>query len=229
ALIRPARARVGDDVAEGEDDRTRTLRGSLLQTAAVVAGDEGAQARSRELLERFLDDPAGVDASLSAAALAAAATLGDVALHERLVERFGAADNPQDRERILRSLARFRDAEALQRTLDLTLSGSVRTQDAPYLLGETLANRDNAAAAWAFVSGHWDEVNERFPANSIARLVGGIRSVRERALADDIAAFLADHPVPQGELQVRQHVERMGVTVALAEREAERLAAALTA
>jgi hypothetical protein len=47
--------------------------------------------------------------------------------------------------------------------------------------------------------------------------------VRDRGLAGDIAAFIDDHPIPQGELQVRQHVERMWVTVALAERESGRL------
>jgi puromycin-sensitive aminopeptidase len=223
ALIGPARARLGDAAADGDDDRTRTLRGTLLQAAAVLADDSAAQERCRELLEAFLSDPASVDPSLSSAALAASTALGDVALHARLVERFGAAENPQDRERILRSLARFRDPAALAGTLELSLSGNVRTQDAPYLLGETLANRDNAAAAWAFVSGRWDEVNERFPDNSIPRLIGGIRSVRDRGLAGEIAAFLDEHPVPQGELQVRQHVERMWVTVALAGRESGRL------
>jgi puromycin-sensitive aminopeptidase len=223
ALIGPARGRLGDAAADGDDDRTRTLRGTLLQAAAVLADDPAAQERCRELLDAFLADPSSVDPSLSSAALTASTTLGDLALHERLAERFEAAENPQDRERILRSLARFRDADALARTLELSLSGGVRTQDAPYLLGETLANRDNAAAAWAFVSGRWGEIAERFPDNSIPRLVGGIRSVRDRALATEIVAFLAEHPIPQGELQVRQHVERMWVTVALAEREAGRL------
>jgi puromycin-sensitive aminopeptidase len=222
-LIGPARERLGDEAAEGEDDRTRTLRGTLLQTAAVLAGDAAARARCRDLLDRFLAEPASVDPSLSAAALTASATLGDRTLHDRLVERFGASENPQDRERILRSLARFRDPEALGRTLELSLSGNVRTQDAPYLLAETVANRDNAATAWAFLAGHWGELTERFPDNSIPRLVGGIRSVRDRGLAGDIAAFIDDHPIPQGELQVRQHVERMWVTVALAERESGRL------
>jgi hypothetical protein len=55
-------------------------------------------------------------------------------------------------------------------------------------------------------------------------MVGGIRSIRDRALADQVRAFLDEHPVPQGELQVRQHVERMGVTVDLYDREAGRLA-----
>ncbi len=104
----------------------------------------------------------------------------------------------------------------------------MRTQDAPFVLAEATANRDNAAAAWAFIARNWDTLNERFPANSIARMLGGIRSIRDQALAHEVTTFLAEHPVPQGEMQVRQHIERMGVTVALAERESGRFAAYLT-
>jgi puromycin-sensitive aminopeptidase len=223
ALISPARSRLGDEVRAGDDDRTKSLRGLLLNTAAVVAADGQALDRCRALLDRFIADPAGVEPSLSAPALSAAATLGDVALHQRLVTAFETTANPQDRERVLRSLARFRDPAALARTLALTLSGSVRTQDAPFVLAEATANRDNAAAAWAFISDNWATLNERFPSNSISRMVGGIRSIRERALADEVTEFLGTHPVPQGEMQVRQHVERMGVTVSLYERESARL------
>jgi len=227
ALVGPARAELGADAHAGDDDRTRTLRGVLLQTAALLGDDGAARERAAELLDRFLAHPPSVDPSLASPALAVCATLGDLATHERLADAFRSAVNPQDRQRLQLSLTRFRDAEALQRTLDLTLSGDVRTQDAPYLLGETLANRDNGERAWRFVAAHWDDIEGRFPANSLARLVGGIRSVRDRRLADEIAAFLAEHPIPQGDKQVRQHVERMGVTVALAEREAGRLTRAL--
>jgi puromycin-sensitive aminopeptidase len=228
ALVGPVRAELGADAGPGDDDRSRTLRGVLLQAAALLGDDGAARDRAAELLDRFLAHPPSVDPSLASPALAVCATLGDVALHERLVAAFREAANPQDRQRLQLALARFRDPEALQRTLELTLSGDVRTQDAPYLLGETLTNRDSGPLAWAFVGAHWDEIEARFPANSLARLVGGIRSVRERALADEITAFLDAHPIPQGDKQVRQHIERMGVTVALAERESARFTAALT-
>ncbi|MGH9192135.1 MAG: hypothetical protein ACRDZ0_06635, partial [Acidimicrobiales bacterium] len=63
--------------------------------------------------------------------------------------------------------------------------------------------------------------------NSIPRLVSGIRAVRDRSLAEQAVAFLADHPIPQGAQQIRQHIERMWVTVGLAERESARFAAYL--
>ena len=228
-LVGPARARLGPDPSpEGDDDRTRSLRGLLLQAAALLGDDGAARERSAELLDAYVTDPAGVDPSLAAAALVVSATLGDEALHDRLVERFRATDNPQDRERLLLALSRFRKPACLRRTLDLALSGAVRTQDAPYLLLETLTNRDNAAAAFAFIAERWSEITERFPANSIPRLVSGIRSVRDRALAEQVVAFLADHPIPQGAQQIRQHIERMWVTVGLAERESARFAAYLS-
>jgi puromycin-sensitive aminopeptidase len=228
-LVGPARARLGPDVdPETDDDRTRSLRGLLLQTAALLGDDAAARDRSAELLDTYLADPRGVDPSLAAAALVVSATFGDEALHDRLVERFRASDNPQDRERLLLALSRFRKPSCFRRTLDLALSGAVRTQDAPYLLREALTNRDNGAAAFDFITEHWPEITERFPANSIPRLLSGIRAVRDRAPAERAEAFVADHPVPQGALQVRQHIERMWVAVALAERESARLAAYLS-
>jgi puromycin-sensitive aminopeptidase len=218
ALVGPARAELGAEARPGEDDRTRTLRGQLLSAAALLADDDAARRRAADLLERFMAHPPSVDPSLASPALAVCATLGDVALHERLVDRFRNAENPQDRERVLLSLSRFRDPAALARTLELSLSGDVRTQDAPYLLREAIANRDNGPAAWDFVAENWAEIEKRFPANSLSRLVGGVRALRDRAVADRVVGFLAEHPIPQGELQVRQHVERMWVTVALAER-----------
>jgi puromycin-sensitive aminopeptidase len=228
ALVGPARADLGAEAGPGEDDRTRTLRGLLLQAAALLGDDGAARDRAVGLVDGFLGAPGSVDPSLAAPALVVSATLGDVGLHERLVEAFRATDNPQDRQRLLLALARFRDPAAFQRTLELGLSGDVRTQDAPYMLMEALGSRDNAAAAWTFVSSRWDEIEQRFPANSLSRLISGIRAVRDRRLAEQVAPFTAEHPIPQGELQVRQHVERMWVTVALAEREAGRLPAILT-
>jgi puromycin-sensitive aminopeptidase len=73
----------------------------------------------------------------------------------------------------------------------------------------------------------WAAMNERYPSNSIARLLDGVRTISDPSLAADVDAFIAEHPVPQGAKTVAQHLERMHVSVALAEREAEGLAAAL--
>ena len=61
---------------------------------------------------------------------------------------------------------------------------------------------------------NWAEIEKRF--RPTARPAGGRHPLAvDRAVADRVVGFLAEHPIPQGELQVRQHIERMWVTVAL--------------
>ena len=73
----------------------------------------------------------------------------------------------------------------------------------------------------------WDEMVATFPDNAMPRMLGGITGLNTPELAADTAAFLAEHPVPQGALTVQQHLERQRVNVALREREGPRLAEAL--
>ena len=96
-----------------------------------------------------------------------------------------------------------------------------------FLLRRALGNRHAAGEVWRFVTDNWDQLGTRFPSASLPRLLEGIRSVTQRELASSVAAFLADHPVPQGATVVRQHQERMWVSVALAERVPPELARAL--
>jgi hypothetical protein len=82
--------------------------------------------------------------------------------------------------------------------------------------------------AWRFVRENWDSLVGRFPSNLVPRMVAGIRTFTAPELAADVEAFLSEHPIEQGTLAVEQYIDRMHVSVALREREAERLAAALT-
>ena len=112
------------------------------------------------------------------------------------------------------------DCVTLSRSPAVRMGSSVRTQNAPFLIGSCIANRDNGALAWRLVHERWDEMNERFPSNSIVRMLSGIRSVADPRLAADIEAFTAEHPVPQAKQTLQQHLERMRVSVGLKERTA---------
>jgi puromycin-sensitive aminopeptidase len=138
------------------------------------------------------------------------------------VSEFRAADTPQAEQRFLNALIEFPDRELFDRTLELART-EVRSQNAPFLLMGAMHHLDHGAAAWQYVSGHWDELTAKFPENSIPRLVGGIRSLSTAELADEVDAFLDAHPIPQGTLTVAQHRERMRINVALRAREGKRL------
>ena len=49
-------------------------------------------------------------------------------------------------------------------------------------------------------------------------MLEGIRSIDDRARAERVAAVIAETKIPAGELVVQQHLERMWVSVEVAER-----------
>ncbi len=217
----------GLEPATDDDAMVRELRGLLLVLAGDVGGDPGVIAHARRLLVRQHGGPGGtVDPELFAAALGVVASAGDGAVHADLVDRFQSSDNPQEQLRYLFALARLPGEQEMCDTLELART-VVRTQNAPFLLGRCMANRHQGWLAWELIRDRWDELGRRFPSNSIARMVGGIEALHRFGLADEVEAFFASHPVPQAQRTVDQHVERLRVNVALREREAPRLTAAL--
>jgi puromycin-sensitive aminopeptidase len=220
ALVAPALERLGWDERPDDGDRDRELRGALIGALTNLGRDTEAAARVRELFDRYCGDTSSVEANVAAAVVrSTAATAGEAEI-DTIVERFENGHTPQEELRFLYALAEVRDPKLMARVLDLAMTPAVRTQNAPFLIGSCIANRDNGALAWRLVHERWDEMNERFPSNSIVRMLSGIRTVNDPALAADITAFTAEHPVPQAKQTLQQHLERMRVSVALREREA---------
>jgi puromycin-sensitive aminopeptidase len=227
ALVRPALDRLGTEPVDGESDRDRELRGTLLGALGVLGDDADAKDLARQLHARSTAEPAAVDPALAAAAVGIVAATGGPAEFDEFVERSRRAATPQEELRFLSALADFDDAALIDRVLAMALSDAVRTQNAPYLLRRCLTNRDHGPRAWTFVADHWDEINERFPSNSIVRLLEGVRSLSRPGVAETVFAFFETHEVPQGDRTLAQHLERLEVNVALRRREEAALAAHL--
>jgi hypothetical protein len=128
------------------------------------------------------------------------------------------AATPQEEIRYLYALGATEVPALIARTLEMCLSGEVRTQDAPYLVGDILADRVGAQLAWAFIEDHWDTIIERFPDNSIGRMLEGIAALADPDLAPRIHRFLETHPVPQAAKLIAQSRERLDINVAFRHR-----------
>ena len=213
---------LGFEPQSGEPDLDRELRGVLFEAAGGRGRDELVRARARELFEEAAGNSASVEPNLAAAIVQVTAAAGDETDYERMLELYRSADTPQSELRYLQSLLLFDDRGLFERTLEL-FAAEVRTQNAPYLLGAAMTHLDHGPLAWAFIRDRWDELTDRFPQNSISRMVGGIRGMHTHELATEVEQFLSEHEVPQGALTVAQHVEKMWVNVRLREREGARI------
>jgi hypothetical protein len=81
--------------------------------------------------------------------------------------------------------------------------------------------------AWEQVRRQWADLNERFPDNTIVRMVSSITTLTTPHLVADVQGFFAEHPIPQGAKTLEQLLERQRVNAELRTREADALAAAL--
>lgn len=221
-LYRSPLTALGWQPNEGDTPRQLELRGVMFRSLAVTARDAEAQDNASQLHDAFLGG-AQIEPNMLAAATAAVAMQGTDADYQTFVSRFKDPATPQEERRYRGLLASFPTASQMASTLAMCLSGEVRSQDAPYLVGACLGNRLNGWQAWEFLASNWDEMLKQYPANAIVRMVGGIRSLSLPDQAATVREFFNTHEVPTGELTLKQHLERLDVNVAFRQRETARL------
>ena len=217
-LLAPAVERFGWARKQGESDLGSQLRGELIGALGTIAGDRACQEHARQLFAQYEKAPESVDRNLIPALVSIIAHTGTTSDYEKFYGRFKTAQTPQEETRYLFALANFRVAELVDRTLKLTLSGEVRTQNAPYLMRGVLLNRFARERAWEFMKARWGDMLRQYPDNSIARMCEGIVGLVSRRLEAEAREFFATHPVKQGAKQIEQHLERLRVAVACQER-----------
>lgn len=222
-LYGTALERLGWEAKPGESARDSELRGTLISALGSAAKDQDAIRRSRELHAKYLEDPASIDPNVASAVARVVASNGTADDYSVYIQRFKNASTPQEERRYQTNLGGFPGEAEIANTLKLAMSGEIRTQDSPYLVGYALGNQEQGEQVWRFITENWDEMMKVFPDNSIVRMAGGIRAFSKPEMAAEIEKFFETHKVPTGELTMQQHLEKLRVNVALREREAANL------
>ncbi|HUO05585.1 MAG TPA: M1 family metallopeptidase [Candidatus Binataceae bacterium] len=225
AIVGPAHQRLGWEAKPGDSELVRQLRGTIIGALGTLGGDPDVQSRARELYARFESEPASADRDLMPALVGILAYTGDSARYEDFKKRFKSPRTPQEEQRYLFSLAGFRDLGLLKKTMEMTLDGQVRTQNAPYLLHSLLLNPVSRYQAWDFMRSHWDEIVSKYPDSALPRMCEAIVALVDRE--DEAKKFFAEHRVRIGAKLIDQHLERLSVAVLFRKREGAALGAAL--
>ena len=218
AIFNPALERLTWSPREGETELERQLRGDLIGALGTVGEDQACRRGARELYAQYEKDPASVERNLVPALVSIVAYTRNATDYEKFYSRVKNAQTPQEETRYLFALGAFRQPDLIDRTLKMTISSEVRTQNAPYLMRGILLNKDARERAWSFMKTHWEEMLRRYPDNSIPRMCEGIIGLVSPELEADVREFFTHHPVRQGAKQMEQHLERLRIAVACKER-----------
>ena len=216
SLLRPELERVGWDRRADDDGEAARRRAVLIGTLGTIGADPSVRAESRG---RFvaLGQGASLDADTASAVLRVVACTAGRSEYEALLAGFRTPSDPMEEQRYLDSLSYVRDRELVAETCELCLT-EIRSQDAPYLLRSLLTNRVAGPQVWDFVSGHFDTLLERYPSNSITRMLEISRLCQldpdgTPGLSLRIASFLAAHPLGGQQRAIDQSLERLVVNV----------------
>jgi aminopeptidase N len=226
-LAQPALDRLGWEPGESDSSRDLELRGLFIRLLANVGDDELALKNAGDLHDSYLTDAGSVEPNIAAAATGVVASKGGSDEYEVFLGKYQDPSTPQEERRYQLALSAFPGEAEMDRTLAMSLDGTVRTQDAPYLLAVCMRNKEQGSRAWEFIKDNWDKINKDFPSNSIVRMISGVTSLSKSGQAEDVYAYFEDHEVPQGQLTLQQTLEKLRVNVALRERESGAFAESL--
>jgi puromycin-sensitive aminopeptidase len=220
------RGRVGSAVADlgwepksGESELTKQLRGELIGAQGKLGNDPAIQRRAAELYRAYRNDATAVDPNIVPALVATLAHTGDATRYEEFDERFRTAATPQEERRYLFSLASFQPKALLERTLARTISGDIRSQDAPFLVSAILSNVSGRELAWDFLKTNWEKMDQLFPKQGLRRMCGGIVNLATPELERDVQDFFTSRKIDLGGKTLEQYLEQLRIGVTVRERD----------
>ncbi len=225
--VRLAAERMGWEPQPGEGELDRQLRGDLIRTMSTLGNDPATQTRARTLYARYREDESAVEPNVLPALIAIMATSGGEEEYAEFLQRFKSARTPQEEQRYLYALAGFRQPELIRQTLERTINGEVRSQDAPFLVRAMLGSVYSRAMAWEFVKEHYEAMARQYPGSAYRRMWEGITALVSREWAQDVRAFFASRHIVLGGRTVEQYLEQLEVAVRFQERERTALQAYL--
>jgi len=216
--FQPAFAEAGWESAPHERDDDRLRRAALLALVGEVGEGKEALGEARERGVRFLADRRSLEPNLADAVVSLAARAGGEALFERYLAASREATTPQDQRRFLLGLGAFAEPKLVERTLELTLTDAVGTQDVAILLTRLIGNRAASEQAWAFWKKRFEKLRRRMPPMLVTRPIEALPALGTRAYRQDVAAFFRAHPVATGARAVKQTLEQFDLNLAFDER-----------
>jgi puromycin-sensitive aminopeptidase len=223
-LATPQYERLGWDVKDTDTAQDRQVRGIVIDLLGTLGHSTKVTDKAKELFAEYKTDRKAVASDVAPAVINLVAYSGGAAEYDELFKLMEATDVPQEKVRFLYALAGFRDEKLLERTLNATITATVRTQDAPALLVRLLGNRRINRKAWEFIKNNWAHMVGNYPETGMISLTSGVTALDVAELEADVREFFAANAVKGGDKAIAQNLESLRINVLLREREAGPLA-----
>lgn len=215
AALEPVLEKVGFYAQDGEKEGTSRLRAALIEAMGTIGRDTETVAECKDLFVKEMSVEANIDPDLVSTVLSVVAANGDEAEFAFMLDKYRHPATPQEENRYLMALTKFEQPELIRKVLAMTLD-EIRSQNGPFVIASLLMGRESGPLAWKFISENWDSLLERFPDNTIPRMLAGITALvsdESHFLEREIRTFFENRKLPTGEKSLRQSLERYAVNL----------------
>ncbi len=165
-------------------------RADVFAALGQLAGDAPTLTRAETMTRAWLVDPSSVDSDLAATAVSLASKLAGAGRFDELRAAAKNAKAPTDRTTALMALYSFENPGTLDRSLGLTLTDEVRSQDFIYMLRGTANDPHTQAMAFDWTKAHWQELRAKLKGFLATELVYTAGGRCTDALRNDVETFL---------------------------------------
>ncbi len=129
---------------------------------------------------------------------------------DALIKMYKEEDNQQEKERIGRSLGKFKNQTLLKKTLEFAISKTVRFQNSLQIIASVWGNPGGRYLAWEFVKKNWQMLKERYAGGHyFTRVLQPAGEFTRKADAKDIEEFIAKNPAPEARRTIAQVLEQI--------------------
>ena len=145
-----------------------------------------------------------------------AAWNGDAAVHSHLANMYDTADTVEEKLRFLGAMCGFKNKNLLKKTLDFSLTSSVRSQNMQLPIIKVSMNPHGRKILWPWLVKNWKKINGKVGHGNplFNRIVASISRVADSEMTDEIKQFFKDNPAPGTERTQTQVLERIRINSA---------------
>jgi len=214
------------DPVEGESHLDNLLR-ALVITRLGRAGDQEIRQEASSRFSVHAHGGAQISPDIRSAVYSCVASMGQEEDYNTMLRLHEEEELHEEKERLARSgMAAFKSKPLLAKTLDFSLSSSVRSQDSVHMIGSVATNRQGRDLAWQFYKDNFSLLKSRYQSGFLlSHLVKSCSenfNTEEKAV--EVEQFFASHPLPGSERNVAQAVETIRLNSAWLNRDATDIA-----
>jgi aminopeptidase N/puromycin-sensitive aminopeptidase len=201
-------------------------RANLIYMLGDVANDPQVIAESKEIVQKYMNDPTSADGTLIRAAMRVSAMHGDAALYDQFKAQMKKKLSPEAYYLYFYGLAWFPGDNLGQTTLDWALTPEVRNQDL-FILGTLVQNPATRGLAWNYIQTHYDAINSKAGGGlgGAGVLLSAVSPLCDEKSYGELQEFFQQHPTLGTSRNQKEALETVKSCIALRTQQQPQLSA----